>query len=70
MSCSNCVYFKPEPPEASRGVGICRRFPPSPISNGEDWGVMYLPVKLTDWCGEWDLEFDEVVVDPLGNEIN
>jgi len=65
MACGNCVYFSQAKEHQGLGDGICRRFPPTPIViDGDKWATAYTPVTEKGWCGEWDMEFDDIVIDP------
>jgi len=51
MQCINCFYWlETEPPNedlGDEGVGICRRYPPASVLDGED------DSSLTDEQGNW-----------------
>jgi hypothetical protein len=53
-SCSNCHFWFRRPAPASSVMGICHRFPPTPIVNlGIEMGMGVFPMTGQDiWCGE------------------
>lgn len=55
--CSNCYYWKKEPPPSKeyRGFlyGLCRRYPPLPHNSTTPNASVYPRTKETVWCGEY-----------------
>jgi hypothetical protein len=45
-ACENCRFFLPVPKSVG---GKCRRYPPIPNPDGDDFPW----VAADEWCGEW-----------------
>jgi len=55
QTCETCRYFYEE---KSNEISECRRYPPRPVADPEDAGLLsaYWPdVEPDQWCGEWSL---------------
>ena len=56
--CSNCAFWMPPPNPRPAGdgpgtMGLCRRFPPTPVWTGIRVNSATATTFDTDWCGEW-----------------
>jgi len=53
--CETCRYFYEE---KANEVSECRRYPPRPVADPEDSGLLsafWPDVEQDQWCGEWSL---------------
>lgn len=55
--CSTCNHFVPDMQQAGKGVGQCRRYPPTMEAVPTPQGLNLIPVMVgvhsQHWCGEW-----------------
>jgi hypothetical protein len=48
--CGNCRFFMEQ-----EDVGICRRYPPAILNDGDAAFTVHPIVDATEWCGEHQL---------------
>ncbi len=56
--CGTCRYLGgpvTRPDGSVLGDAACRRHPPQPYYDGRSIWWTHVPVRKTDWCGEWRL---------------
>lgn len=51
QTCSNCRFWTDKESTERYGQGVCRRYPPTPLTRVP---AMFPTTNPAAWCGEWD----------------